>query len=316
MDFGRHLLRSSNPTHKAGSGKACYPGLRPVWFRIHALNHGSPIVGLSPVRQCHWHTGEPRTGPSTPCVPPQFSVDVKGSSLHLLVVLLSSFRMLLAFIATRMHCWLILNVLSGGTISFNAGFSFPDGPSMHGDLELVTPRYSTWHLPLMNFKRLLSDHFFSLPRIPWCFGVLFLFKSVACFNLFSKLFVFFPSLPANSQGTTGNHPPAEGSEGWSQPFKRCSSDSFQSTSLTTYLGHPSSVCQWGCYRTVCQKNNSIICSSLIHHESGFLIEGYQVSQAPFCSHELMLTTLKNKKKESSALTVLWISTRQELWGQL
>lgn len=202
------------------------------------------------------------------------------------------------------------------SISFNAGFSFPDGPNMHGDLELVTPRYSTWHLPLMNFKRLLSDHFFSLPRIPWCFGVLFLFKSVACFNLFSKLFVFFPSLPANSQGTTGNHPPAEGSEGWSQPFKHCSSDSFQSTSLTTYLGHPSSVCQWGCYRTVCQKNNSIICSSLIHQQSGFLIEGYQVSQAPFCSHELMLTTLKNKKKESSALTVLWISTRQELWGQL
>lgn len=40
------------------------------------------------------------------------------------------------------------------------------------------------------------------------------------------------------------------------------------------------------------KINDIICSSLIHHESGFFIEGCQVSQALFPFHESMLAILE------------------------
>lgn len=41
------------------------------------------------------------------------------------------------------------------------------------------------------------------------------------------------------------------------------------------------------------KINNIICSSLIHHDSGFFIEGCQVSQGLFPFHESMLTILKH-----------------------
>lgn len=77
----------------------------------------------------------------------------KNTSLHLpAIVLLIQPRMLLAFIAARIHGWLMFSLLSAKTPrAFSAEqLSSQPVPSWCYCLGLFHPRFRTWHLSLLN----------------------------------------------------------------------------------------------------------------------------------------------------------------------
>ncbi|XP_068788224.1 uncharacterized protein [Struthio camelus] len=72
----------------------------------------------------------------------------------------------LAFLATRAHCCLMLHLLSTGTPRsfFMELLSSRSTPSLYWCMGLFLPRCRTLHLPLLNFRRVLSAQLSSLSR--------------------------------------------------------------------------------------------------------------------------------------------------------
>lgn len=69
--------------------------------------------GLFPACQCHSCSGQPWTGLSMPSVPSPVLRREEGSPLYLLVIIcIMKPRIPLAFLAGRIHCWLMVSLLS------------------------------------------------------------------------------------------------------------------------------------------------------------------------------------------------------------
>ena len=70
----------------------------------------------------------------------------------------------LAFLATRAHCWLVVNLSSASSPrSLSAELlSSRAAPSLYWCMGLFLPRCSTLHLPLLNLNRFLSSQLSSL----------------------------------------------------------------------------------------------------------------------------------------------------------
>lgn len=118
-----------------------------------------------PLFLLHWR---PRSGPSTPVVSHQWWTKRKD---HLPVgdVLPNPAQGTVAVFAVRACCWITFNSLSTRVPN-----SFPAkllsrqlAPSMQWCMELFFVSGRTWHFILLNFMRLLTNHFLSLPRSFW-----------------------------------------------------------------------------------------------------------------------------------------------------
>jgi len=78
-------------------------------------------------------------------------------------------RLPLAFLETRAHCWIMVNLSSTRTprsLSTEL-LSRRSAPILYSYMRLCLPRCRTLHLPLLNFIRLFSTHLSSLSRSCW-----------------------------------------------------------------------------------------------------------------------------------------------------
>lgn len=213
-------------------------------------------------------------------------------------------RRLLAFFATKAHCWLVVKSLSTRTPrSFCTKLlSIQSVPSACCCIVLFLPSCWTCHFFLLNFMILLSAHFCTLPRFLWrAMYPSHLPLTPLSFVLPKNLPSVCSVLPGhqwrsligpniNPCGTllltgfraglcTTDHNPVNLAV---QPFS-------SSPQCPLKLTHTSSACLWGCYGTVSKVNtNKILCSPLIHQVSHPIVEGYQVGQIWLLPSDLLL----------------------------
>lgn len=84
-------------------------------------------------------------------------------------ILPSTARMRFSFLAVRVHCWLMVGLLSTWTPRFFSEklLSSQMAPAVWRSVRWFFPRGRTFRFPLLSFMRFLSASFSSLLRSPW-----------------------------------------------------------------------------------------------------------------------------------------------------